>query len=185
MTRKAWGDGLATMRGGQPLDVFFPRPQLGAPPDGSDVDAGLLEMENEDELRGVAVRAVRATADLDEPVAGTADAYLRLHLLSHRMVRPNEVSLDRLFAGLPNVCWTTLGPVHPDDLAAVRLRCRASGTALQVGSVDKFPKMVDYVVPPAYGSPTGPGSGWAPTWPLVPRSCTKVSLTSMPALWEL
>ncbi len=112
------------------------------------LDAGLLEIENEDELRGAAVRAVWATADLNEAVAGTDDAYLRLQLLSYRLVRPNEVSLDGLFLlRSPNIWWTTLGPVHPDDLTAVRLRCRASGTALQVNSVDKFPKMVDYVVP--------------------------------------
>ena len=80
-------------------------------------------------------------------MAGTADAYLRLHLLSHRIVRPNDVNLEGLFAALPNVCWTTLGPVHPDDLAAVRLQCRSSGTHFEVESVDKFPKMVDYVVP--------------------------------------
>ena len=147
MTRQAWADGLATMRGVQPLDVFFPRPQLGVPPDESELDARVVGMENDDFLRGVALRAVRVSIDMDAPIAGTADAYLRLHLLSHRLVRPNEISLEGLFAALPNICWTTLGPIHPDDLATVQLRSRASGPPLQVHSVDKFPRMVDYVVP--------------------------------------
>ncbi len=148
MTRQAWADGLATMRGGQFLDAFYPDPQLGPPPAGpAEPDGALLQMEMEDPLRGVSTRATRVSLDLDAPVAGGADAYLRLHLLSHRLVRPNELNLDGLFGALPNVCWTTLGPVHPDDLSQVRLRCRQSGVALQVHSVDKFPKMVDYVVP--------------------------------------
>ncbi|MGH9030023.1 MAG: DapH/DapD/GlmU-related protein, partial [Acidimicrobiales bacterium] len=88
-----------------------------------------------------------AIEDLENPPAGVTDAYLRLHLLSHRVVRPNEINLEGIFTVLPNVCWTSLGPVHPDDLPAVRLRAEAAGLALEVRSVDKFPKMVDYVVP--------------------------------------
>jgi 2,3,4,5-tetrahydropyridine-2-carboxylate N-succinyltransferase len=75
------------------------------------------------------------------------DAYLRLHLLSHRLVRPREVSLDGIFGVLPNVAWTTHGPVDPAELPAVRQRFLAAGEALQVLGVDKFPRMVDYVVP--------------------------------------
>ena len=146
--RPAWADGLATVRGEQPLDVFFPRVALGVPPVGQAVDTGLAELETRDPVRGVAIRAERvAITDLDSPPEGAADAYLRLHLLSHRMVRPNEINLEGIFHVLSNVCWTSLGPVHPDDLAGVRLRALAAGLALEVRSVDKFPKMVDYVVP--------------------------------------
>ena len=146
MTRPAWADGLATLRGSQPLDAWYPNPQLGAPPEGH-AESKLADAEREDPLRGVTVRSLRTIIDLDAPVEGTADAYLRLHLLSHRLVRPNEVNLEGLFPALPNVCWTTIGPVHPDDLTDVRLRCAAAGTPFQVQSIDKFPKMLDYVVP--------------------------------------
>jgi len=136
------------MRGSQALDALYPSPRLDAPPDGSaEPDPHLLEMEREDPLRGVSVRAVRTAIVLDTPVGGVTDAYLRLHLLSHRLVRPNDVNLDGLFAALPNICWTTLGPVHPDDVGDVRLRCLSTGTEFRVHSLDKFPQMLDYVVP--------------------------------------
>jgi len=149
MTRQAWADGLLTAsptRG--PLDAFFPEPRLGAPEGGDSPSASLRECEREDEIRQVSVAAIRAQVeDLDAPPSGTVDAYLRLHLLSHRLVRPNELNLDGIFAALANLCWTSLGPVHPEDLPAVRLRARARGVELSVRSVDKFPRMLDYVVP--------------------------------------
>jgi 2,3,4,5-tetrahydropyridine-2,6-dicarboxylate N-succinyltransferase len=148
VVRPAWADGLATVRAEQPLDVFFPRVELGAPPVGRGVDAELTELERLDPVRHVAIRAERVVIDdLDSAPRGVADAYLRLHLLSYRLVRPNEINLEAIFTVLPNVCWTSLGPVHPDDLPAVRLRARAAGLALEVRSVDKFPQMTDYVVP--------------------------------------
>jgi 2,3,4,5-tetrahydropyridine-2-carboxylate N-succinyltransferase len=78
---------------------------------------------------------------------GAADAYLRLHLLSHRLVRPHGVNLDGIFGALPNNAWTSLGPVPVDEIENVRLRARAAGKHLSVTSVDKFPRMTDYVVP--------------------------------------
>jgi len=87
------------------------------------------------------------TADLDLPPADSADAYLRLHLLSHRLVRPNSMNLDGIFGVLPNVCWTSLGPVAVSDIGAARQRALARGIHLDVRSVDKFPPMLDYVVP--------------------------------------
>jgi len=86
-------------------------------------------------------------ADLDQPPADSGDAYLRLHLLSHRLVRPNTVNLEGIFKVLPNVCWTSLGPVAVSEIAAVRQRALAGGLHLEVRSVDKFPPMLDYVVP--------------------------------------
>jgi 2,3,4,5-tetrahydropyridine-2-carboxylate N-succinyltransferase len=85
--------------------------------------------------------------DLDVPPADAADAYLRLHLLSHRLVPPHGVNLDGLFGVLPNVAWTSLGPVDPAALGDVRLRAHAAGLHLHLTGVDKFPPMTDYVVP--------------------------------------
>ena len=126
------------------LDAFFPAPALGddAPePDGLDAAAG------HDERRGVRTEVRRVAIDLDRPPADTPDAYLRLHLLSLRLVRPHEVDLDGVFGVLPNVAWTSHGPVDPAALPAVRLRFRAAREPLEVHSVDKFPRMTDYVVP--------------------------------------
>ena len=77
----------------------------------------------------------------------TADAYLRLHLLSHRLVVPRSINLDKVFAVLPNNAWTSIGPVPPDDVDAARRALLADGERLQVFGVDKFPRMTDYVVP--------------------------------------
>ena len=113
--------------------------------DGTEND---LPEEREDPVRAVQVRRqLCVTADLDLPPADTADAYLRLHLLSHRLVRPNSMNLDGIFAVLPNVCWTSLGPAAVSEIGAVRQRALARGIHLQVHSVDKFPPMLDYVVP--------------------------------------
>jgi 2,3,4,5-tetrahydropyridine-2,6-dicarboxylate N-succinyltransferase len=90
---------------------------------------------------------VRVTADLDTPPADVADAYLRLHLLSHRLVLPNSVNLEGIFKVLPNVCWTSLGPVEVSEINAVRERALGRGLYLDVRSVDKFPPMLDFVVP--------------------------------------
>jgi 2,3,4,5-tetrahydropyridine-2-carboxylate N-succinyltransferase len=86
-------------------------------------------------------------ADLDLPPADSADAYLRLHLLSHRLVRPNSMNLDGIFKVLPNVGWTSLGPVAVSEITAARQRAMARGVHLEVRSVDKFPAMLDFVVP--------------------------------------
>ena len=99
-------------------------------------------------MRGVRVAVVRCDiADLQAPAADALDAYLRLHLLSHRLVRPRTINLDGLFGLLSNVAWTSLGPVRLEDLEATRLRARARGVHLVVHGVDKFPRMTDYVVP--------------------------------------
>ena len=142
--RQASGAGLATVSGDRTLDVYYPEPVLGtdAPPLGRDV------ITAEDPVRGTHTAVVNTVIqDLDTPPAGIADAYLRLHLLSHRLVKPHEVNLDGVFGVLTNVAWTSLGPIDLDELAAARMRARAAGVALNVTSVDKFPRMTDYVVP--------------------------------------
>jgi 2,3,4,5-tetrahydropyridine-2-carboxylate N-succinyltransferase len=101
-----------------------------------------------DEVRGVHVRAVATTiADLQAPPVDTHDVYLRLHLLSHRLVLPNSINLDGIFGHLPTVAWTQLGPVAVEDLPAAQVRARSAGTPLLVHSLDKFPRMLDYVAP--------------------------------------
>ena len=159
MPRPAWADGFATWREGEILEAFYPAPALGPPPE-SDADppaashdgaatSPASKRDHEDPMRGVRRVALRTfIEDLDIPPAAVDDVYLRLHLLSHRLVVPNDVNLEGIFGILPNVAWTSLGPVHPADLPSVRLKAASAGLHLEVHSVDKFPRMADYVVPP-------------------------------------
>jgi 2,3,4,5-tetrahydropyridine-2-carboxylate N-succinyltransferase len=144
----AWGYAVATVgRDDVPLSFYFPAPRLGVPVAADDA-TGDLPAEQEDPVRAVRIRRqLCVVADLDLPPADSADAYLRLHLLSHRLVRPNSMNLDGIFAVLPNVCWTSLGPVAVSEIGAARQRALARGIQLEVRSVDKFPPMLDYVVP--------------------------------------
>lgn len=137
--------GLATIAGDVVLDVWYPAPTLGAiPKDVPDISSGI----NSTETIGAQVRSISTTiADLSAPPTDTADAYLRLHLLSHRLVQPRTINLDGIFGLLPIVAWTNYGPVPPDRLTEVRLRSRSKGHHLTVYGVDRFPRMVDYVVP--------------------------------------
>ncbi|MPY94798.1 MAG: 2,3,4,5-tetrahydropyridine-2,6-dicarboxylate N-succinyltransferase [Acidimicrobiia bacterium] len=106
--------------------------------------AGLV---GEDARRRVRVEAVSVVVDLDAPPADAADVYLRLHLLSHRVVAPHGLNLDGVFGLLENVVWTTLGPCDVETFGAVRLDLLAAGVPVTVLGVDKFPRMVDYVIP--------------------------------------
>jgi len=143
-TRMAWGAGWTTVAAdGTVLDAWFC--WLGWGEGGEDELAG--ERPRHDEIRGVTVEPVRITVDVDEPPASVADAYLRLHLLSHRLAAPRAMNLDGLFGAHTNVAWTSLGPVAIADLDAVRIRARAAGQHVSVLGVDKFPRMTDYVVP--------------------------------------
>jgi 2,3,4,5-tetrahydropyridine-2,6-dicarboxylate N-succinyltransferase len=145
--KTAWGFGLATTTDdGLVLDTWYPAPALGertteeAPPE-------LKALEGADEARRVRRSVVLTEVDLAAAPADTSDAYLRLHLLSHRLVRPHGLSLDGLFGKLANVVWTSAGPCDPQGFEETRLRLRASGAAVQVFGLDKFPRMTDYVVP--------------------------------------
>ena len=146
MTRTAWAQGLATLDAdGQVLDTWYPQPRLGEP-DGSTVE-GLEKLAGADEVRGVRREVVERVVDLDAAPADASDAYLRLHLLSHRLVQPHGCDLTGLFGLLTNVVWTTAGPCAVEGFETTRMRLLAAHGAVQVLGVDKFPRMVDYVLP--------------------------------------
>jgi 2,3,4,5-tetrahydropyridine-2,6-dicarboxylate N-succinyltransferase len=145
--RAAWGWGLASMHSsGQVLDTYFPSPRLGVADD-SAAPAALISAVVDDQAREVRTEIVLVDIDLDVPPTDTSDAYLRLHLLSHRLVQPRSINLDGIFGSLPNVVWTSAGPCAIEGFERVRTRLRARGGHLTIFGVDKFPRMVDYVVP--------------------------------------
>ncbi|HEX6758925.1 MAG TPA: 2,3,4,5-tetrahydropyridine-2,6-dicarboxylate N-succinyltransferase [Propionibacteriaceae bacterium] len=145
--RVAWGWGLASIHtSDQVLDTYFPSPRLGVADDNA-APAALISAVVDDEAREVRTEVVLVEVDLDAPPADTSDAYLRLHLLSHRLVRPRSINLDGIFGSLPNVVWTSAGPCAIEGFERVRIRLRARGGHLTIYGVDKFPRMVDYVVP--------------------------------------
>jgi 2,3,4,5-tetrahydropyridine-2-carboxylate N-succinyltransferase len=148
--RWIWGTGLATSAAdGTVLDTWYPAPELGRIPLGFDPSIPPEDLEHlavPDLRRAVTVDVVTVEIDLAAPPASTSDAYLRLHALSHRLAGPNEVDLTGIFAHLPNVAWTSAGPMHPNDLTRLRPFLQRDG--IQVQGLDKFPRLLDYVTPP-------------------------------------
>jgi 2,3,4,5-tetrahydropyridine-2,6-dicarboxylate N-succinyltransferase len=144
--RSAWGVGLATTTAdGTVLDVWYPSPALGSSaPDAAGEELSRLEADDDD--RGVRQRVIHTVIDLDSPPVDAADAYLRLHLLSHRLVRPHGLDLTGVFGVLATVVWTNWGPCPVDGFEQIRARLRRRGR-VEVYGVDKFPRMTDYVVP--------------------------------------
>lgn len=156
----AVGYGLATVASdGTVLDTWYPAPRVGASP--SPTGTVILTQEQAslalgtaseacvrpDPRRAVASIAVRTCiGDLAEPPCDAHDVYLRLHLLSHRLIRPLEANLDGLFTVLASVAWTSLGPCLPERVEALRWEARSASLQLDVRSVDKLPRMTDYVV---------------------------------------
>ncbi len=145
ITDGASGTGVATLAGERVLDVYYPEPALGAEGDPGTRTTG--QGAYDDNRRVTSVPVHTSIASLADPPADAYDAYLRLHLLSHRIIRPHDANLDGLFGVLSNVAWTSHGPVDPAALPQVQRRFRAAGEPFQVFSVDKFPRMTDYVVP--------------------------------------
>ncbi|MFE5804498.1 2,3,4,5-tetrahydropyridine-2,6-dicarboxylate N-succinyltransferase [Streptomyces sp. NPDC056491] len=160
-TTGAVAAGLATITAdGTVLDTWFPAPGLVAEPGPAGTErltadqavellgAAAARAIRTDAVRGVEVVAVRTViSSLEDKPLDAHDAYLRLHLLSHRLVKPHGQNLDGVFGLLANVAWTSLGPVAVDQVETVRLNARAEGLHLQVTSIDKFPRMTDYVAP--------------------------------------
>lgn len=150
----AAGFGLATIAAdGTVLDAWFPDPELGAySPSGTtrippgDIPDDLAALAGPDADRDVEVVAIRTVTVLADKPADTYDAYLRLHLISHRLVEPHGVNLDGVFGALSNVVWTNYGPCRIEGFESVRMRLRRRGPVTVYG-IDKFPRMVDYVVP--------------------------------------
>src|SRR3954470_18406334 len=143
---RAWGHGLATVaEDGTVLDTWYPAPQLGNPA-GESAPESLATLAQKYAERRVHTDVVTVSIDLSAPPADAGDAYLRLHLLSHRLVRPREVNIDGIFGVLANVVWTNHGPCAVAGFEDVRLALRALGP-VQVFGVDKFPRMTDYVLP--------------------------------------
>ena len=167
----AWGLGTCNeSASGVMLDCFFPAPVIRPDAQAADaisatfgagasrVDAKALSAR----LAGLPAQLADRLAPLaestrplvsvvlaeDGPITSTADAYLKLHLLSHRLAKPNSQNLDGIFAHLPNVAWTTAGPILAEELPEALMRARVRGQHLEVQSLDKFPRMVNYVVPP-------------------------------------
>ncbi|HEX4444664.1 MAG TPA: 2,3,4,5-tetrahydropyridine-2,6-dicarboxylate N-succinyltransferase [Galbitalea sp.] len=149
-SRAAWGYGLATISGnGTVLDTWYPTPALGSVPHGTDRYIAPADLEDQlgtDSRRNVRIDFVTVEIDLDAAPASTSDAYLRLHLLSHLLVRPNTINLDGIFGHCPIVAWTNAGPIHPDDFARMRGALQRAG--ISAHGFDRFPRMVDYVMPP-------------------------------------
>lgn len=150
-SRPAWGWGLATAHAsGTVLDTYYPDPAVGLPSHTSapeELAMAAAGTHSGDPLRAVHTDLVRTVIDLDRPPANAPDAYLRLHLLSHRLVAPRTINLDQIVATLATVVWTSLGPCAPDGFEDVRTRLKADRKAVAVYGVDKFPRMVDYVIP--------------------------------------
>ena len=143
----AWGRGLATITDdGAVLDTWFREVGLGEEPIPEKFEA-YTTAERYDQVRRVHIRAVQLTIDTETKPAGASDAYLRLHLLSHRLAKPREQNLDGMFGQLVNVAWTNFGPVPVEGIEEFRWRVRLSGAVLTVHGLDKFPRMTDYVVP--------------------------------------
>jgi 2,3,4,5-tetrahydropyridine-2-carboxylate N-succinyltransferase len=148
LTEGAHGAGLATITDdGTVLDTWFPAPALGSGP-APEPDPELTALAGRDEVRGVELVTVRTeiAALADKPI-DAHDVYLRLHLLSNRLVKPHEVNLDGQFGLLANVVWTNHGPCAVSGFEQTRARLRAAHGTVAVHSVDKFPRMVDYVLP--------------------------------------
>jgi 2,3,4,5-tetrahydropyridine-2-carboxylate N-succinyltransferase len=141
----AHGHGVATMAGSSILDVWYPEPALG--PLTGEPDASLVAIALPDTERGVTRKVVSVEIDLDSAPTDALDAYLRLHLLSHRLVKPHGQVLDGIFGLLSNVVWTSAGPCAVEGFELTRARLKLKYGSVAVYGVDKFPRMVDYVIP--------------------------------------
>ena len=159
--RGASGEGFATITAdGRVLDSWFPAPSL-VEKAGKSATVRLAADEikkslggsadgyaGHDDVRDVDIVAIRTEIDsLASAPTDVHDAYLRLHLLSHRLVQPNCLNLDGIFGLLPNVAWTTLGPCESSRVPEARMAARKRGLGFEVTGMDKFPRMTDYVTP--------------------------------------
>jgi len=142
---KASGHGIATLSGATVLDVWFPNPSLGAIT--GQAEKALTSLVGVDEVRKVKRELVAIEIDLANAPQSAADAYLRLHLLSHRLIKPHGAVMDGIFGLLSNVVWTSAGPCAVEGFEEVRASLQLKFGHVTVFGVDKFPRMVDYIIP--------------------------------------
>jgi 2,3,4,5-tetrahydropyridine-2-carboxylate N-succinyltransferase len=141
----ASGHGIATLSGTTVLDVWFPNPTLGALTGQS--EKSLTSLVGIDEVRKVKRELVSIEINLAVAPQSAVDAYLRLHLLSHRLVKPHGAVMDGIFGLLTNVVWTSAGPCAVEGFEEVRAGLHLKFGHVTVFGVDKFPRMVDYIIP--------------------------------------
>jgi len=143
----AYGFGVATQtQSGQILECTFYTLGLGSAPV-NNIDNNLKSLLGDDQLRKVKKVAVEVKIDLTQKPIDVADAYLRLQLLSHRLIKPHGLNLDGVFSILPNVVWTSAGACAVDGFEQIRPQLQSKYGNLVVYAVDKFPRMIDYVIP--------------------------------------
>ena len=144
--RIASGHGVATVAlSGAVLDTWFPEPVLGNL--STPVLPFLSALAGVDEIRGVKREVVSIEIDLDKAPESVSDAYLRLHLISHRIIKPHGANVEGIFGILNNVVWTSVGPCPVENFEIIRANLKQKYGAITVFAVDKFPRMVDYVIP--------------------------------------
>ena len=145
MNTIASGQAITTISHGKLLDAWFPAPTLA--PLNPDVPSELLALVGNDDARDVSREIASLEINLSVAPTSALDVYLRLHLLSHRLIKPHGVNLEGIFGLLNNVVWTSAGPCAVEGFELTRARLNAKNGHVTVFSIDKFPRMVDYVVP--------------------------------------
>ena len=125
---------------GETLDAYFPVIEF------NDQKTDIQDIST-DNLEKEVVEIHWTQKDLDEPIEDVVSAYLKLHLISYRFVLPNSINLDGLFNALPNVAWTNKGPISIDEIDQELLNSKQNKNDLFIRSLDKFPQLVDYIIP--------------------------------------
>ena len=131
---------LTKSSSGETLDAYFPVIEF------NDQKTDIQDI-NTDNLEKEVVEIHWTQKDLDEPIEDVVSAYLKLHLISYRFVLPNSINLDGLFNALPNVAWTNKGPISIDEIDQELLNSKQNKNNLFIRSLDKFPQLVDYIIP--------------------------------------
>ena len=131
---------LTKSSSGETLDAYFPIIEF------NDQKTDIQDI-NTDNLEKEVVEIHWTQKDLDEPIEDVVSAYLKLHLISYRFVLPNSINLDGLFNALPNVAWTNKGPISIDEIDQKLLNSKQNKNNLFIRSLDKFPQLVDYIIP--------------------------------------